>query len=78
MRAVNTIAATDEGERSYTIPEFCALENISPFTYHKMKRLGLGPVELRVPGLSIVRITRQSRLEWHKRMEALQQKEGAR
>ena len=73
MRTANALPATDEDERSYTIPEFCALENISLYSYQKMRRAGLGPVELRV--FSIVRITRRARLDWQKRMEALQQTE---
>ena len=34
-------------ERSYTIKEFCAVEQISKFTYFKMREAGLGPRELR-------------------------------
>ncbi len=79
MRNPNPIGSTEleniEGERSYTISEFCARYGISPFTYHKMKRMGRGPVELRVPGLSFVRITRRAALAWENRMEELQKAE---
>jgi hypothetical protein len=79
MRIPNAIASPEpeniDGERSYTIPEFCARYGISPFTYHKMKRMGHAPVELRVPGLSFVRITRRAAFAWENRMEELQKTE---
>jgi hypothetical protein len=56
-------------ERSLTIPEFCAAEQISEPTYYKMRSLGLGPQEMRFPGLRAVRITPQARDAWRKRME---------
>jgi hypothetical protein len=49
-------------DRSLTIPEFCAAEQISESSYYKMKAQGLGPRELRVN--SVVRITPQARLDW--------------
>src|SRR5262249_5106123 len=55
--------------KSLTIPQFCADEQISEPTYYKMRSLGLGPKELRYPGLRAVRITIQARDEWRERMQ---------
>ena len=63
---------------SQTIKEFCRDEKISRCTFHKMQRLGLGPVELRIPGTNVVRITAMARREWHQRMAELAQHEAAR
>jgi hypothetical protein len=54
-------------DRSLTIPEFCALEQISESSYYKLKALGLNPRELRCN--SIVRITPQARLDWQQARE---------
>jgi hypothetical protein len=56
-------------DRSQTIREFCATERFSIATYYKLKRLGLGPAEMIVPGTRIVRITPKARAEWHARMQ---------
>ena len=58
-------------EASLTIKEFCALENISLATYHKIRNKGHGPRETRVPGMAIVRITLEARREWHERLKRL-------
>jgi hypothetical protein len=60
-----------EDEPSYNIREFCKLENISDATYHNLKKRGYGPAEIRAPGMRLVRITAQARLEWHARMQKL-------
>jgi len=60
-------------DRSMTIPEFCALERISTASYVKMRKLGLGPEELRVPDMKMVRITPASRLEWHAKMAVIRE-----
>jgi hypothetical protein len=56
---------------SLTISEFCVAERMGLSTYHKLKKLGLGPDELRVPGLNFVRVTQAARREWHAKMAAL-------
>jgi hypothetical protein len=66
-----------DDDRSRTVREFCAIENLSVASYYKMKKQGLAPDELRVPGLSIVRITAQAHREWRERMTALRQEEAA-
>jgi hypothetical protein len=60
---------TNEDERSYTIAEFCRLDRISAPTFYKLKRLGLGPREMRGP-LNIVRISHAARLAWQRAMES--------
>lgn len=61
---------------SMTIREFCALERMSKVTYHKLKRNGLGPDELRAPGMTFVRITPAARLDWHARMAEMRKSEA--
>jgi hypothetical protein len=59
----------DEQQRSLTRQEFCLLEHMSPSTYHKLQRAGLGPDEIKFPGMAFVRITAEARREWHARIE---------
>lgn len=60
-------------ERSLTIKEFCALENMSKATYFKFQRNGGGPREVRgVNGMKFVRITPAARREWHLLNDKLQ------
>jgi hypothetical protein len=66
---VETSLSREEQARSLTRQEFCALERMSVSTYHKLRRSGLGPDEVRFPGMAFVRITRQARAEWHARIE---------
>jgi hypothetical protein len=47
---------------SYTIAEFCQRNRISKPTYHKLQRLGLGPVEMGIG--AVVRISREAALAW--------------
>jgi hypothetical protein len=54
-------------EPSLSIDEFCTLERISAPTYHKLKRLGLGPREMRIG--RIIRISPEARLDWHQERE---------
>ena len=63
----------EELEPSFTIGDFCKAENISLPTYHKMRRMGNGPKETRVPFTTVVRITPEARAEWHERMNAMNQ-----
>jgi hypothetical protein len=62
---------------SRTIDEFCVDKNISRPSYFKIRRLGLGPEELRIPGTSIVRITRRAAEEWEERMARLSLEDAA-
>jgi hypothetical protein len=55
-------------ERALTIGEFCAAEHISVASYYKMRRLGVGPYEDRVPGTAIIRINAEARRAWHMRL----------
>jgi hypothetical protein len=54
--------------RDETPEEWWTRRRYSKSTYYKLKRLGLAPAELRVPGTSIVRITRQADREWERLM----------
>jgi len=74
---VRAACINDGSERSLTIREFCELEGISRTSYHKLQRTGLGPIELRAPGMTLVRITPAARGQWHERMAALQKQECA-
>ena len=56
---------------SKTIPQFCEIENLSASSYYKLKRAGLAPDELHVPGTEIVRITATAYREWRERMATL-------
>jgi hypothetical protein len=50
-----------------TIPQFCK-NRMSPASYYKMRRMGNGPREFRVPGIRLVLITAKAEAEWEKRM----------
>jgi hypothetical protein len=56
---------------SYSILQFCRAEGISKPTYFQLRAKGLGPAELRYPGMRIVRITHQARLDWQRKMANL-------
>jgi hypothetical protein len=64
-------------ERAQTIGEFCAAENISAASYYKMRRLGVGPREERVPGTAIIRITPEARRAWHALLAEMRQSRDA-
>ena len=64
--------------RSQTPTEFCFAEHLSKSTYHELKKRGLGPVELVVPGTKIIRITPEARDAWHAMMAELAGTESAR
>jgi hypothetical protein len=70
---------TNDTERpaSETLEQFCRAENLSKSSYYKIRKLGFGPTELRVPNTVIVRITAQARIAWHERMAELQQSKSA-
>jgi hypothetical protein len=54
-----------------TIPQWCESKQICVATYHKLKRLGLTPDELHIPGTNIKRITPEADREWIARMAEL-------
>ncbi|HEV7982423.1 MAG TPA: hypothetical protein VGP86_05960 [Xanthobacteraceae bacterium] len=60
-------------ERALTIGDFCAAEHVSVATYYKMRRLGVGPCEERIPGTAIIRITPEARRAWHERLAEMRQ-----
>jgi len=61
--------APKQGESSMTRKEFCDAEHMSLSTYHKMRKMGLGPEEVTLPGMSFTRITQDARRDWHTRIE---------
>jgi len=54
--------ATAVERAGFSIAEFCLRHGISKPTYFKLKNAGLGPAEMRI--CNIIRISRQSELEW--------------
>jgi hypothetical protein len=58
----------DDETTSYTIQQFCALENFSPAYFYKLRRLGLAPRIVNPPGTNLHRITPDERRAWHERM----------
>lgn len=63
------MATTSTLPPSYTIAEFCAAERFTRPYYHKLKREGRGPREMRDGRL--VRISHKARLDWQKMREQL-------
>lgn len=58
-------APTRQPERvAFSILEFCARNNFGTGTYHRLKRSGLGPDEMRVGNL--IRITAEAELKWQR------------
>lgn len=64
-------------DASLTIDRFCALEDISRFTFYKMRRAGHGPEELRIPGTEIVRITKDAHARWRASLQERQETKAA-
>ena len=67
----------DVEARALTRQEFCALERMSLSTYHKIKRAGHGPDEVKFPHMAFVRITPAARREWHERIEEYRKSKAA-
>lgn len=62
---IKTAAPPRQPERvAFPINEFCWRNAIGPGTYHKMKRLGLGPDEMRFN--NVVRITVEAERRWQR------------
>ena len=74
---LNDIAAVRDDDGALTIQEFCARERMSDTTYYKLKKRGLGPEEVRFPGMAFVRITAAARKEWHTRVDQWREKQAA-
>jgi hypothetical protein len=51
-------------ERSLTRKQFCKAEGISLSTYATLKRLGHGPDETNIPGMTLVRISAENHRQW--------------
>jgi hypothetical protein len=49
---------------AFSIGEFCVRNDIGTGSYHRLKRLGLGPDEMRVGNL--IRITAEAELKWQR------------
>jgi hypothetical protein len=76
MQVENEMLLSEQA-RALTRAEFCALERMSLSTYHKLKRSGRGPHEIKFSGMAFVRITAEARREWHARIEEYRQSEAA-
>jgi hypothetical protein len=57
----------DAPEKSFTVDEFCELEQICRSTYYGLQRAGLGPDEIFIG--SRRRITAEARRRWHRKRE---------
>jgi hypothetical protein len=53
---------------TYTVPQFCARNQISRPTYNRLRAQKRGPAEMR-PGLNIIRITDEAERDWRQRMQ---------
>jgi hypothetical protein len=62
---------------SKSLPEWGALKGYSKATVYKMKRAGLLPELLIVPGFNLPRITPRADREWQERMARLAQEKAA-
>jgi hypothetical protein len=66
-KADTTTPQVEDGVQGKTIEDWTRNEDISAASFYKLKRLGLGPYELRLPGTNIVRIIESSG-HWRQRM----------
>lgn len=64
-------------EPDFTPPEWREYRNVSSTAHHNMKKRGMAPEELRVPGTRIIRITRAADRAWEQRMKALNKSAAA-
>ncbi len=60
---------TAGADKSLTISQFCALEEISRAEFYKIRRAGRAPVVI-YPGPGCPRITADARRDWHRKLEA--------
>jgi len=63
--------ASDKQEPARTIPEWCEGKRICIASYYKLRRMGLTPDKLHVPGTNITRITPEADRAWIARMAEL-------
>jgi hypothetical protein len=63
---------------SKSVPDWCAFRGYSEATFYKMKRAGLAPEVLVIPGFNVPRITARADREWQERMARLAQEKVAR
>jgi hypothetical protein len=68
----------EDTEASLTLREFCEVEKICLASYYKMRKRGHAPVETRIPGTTIIRITPEARRQWHQMLTAIAQSDAAR
>jgi hypothetical protein len=54
--------------QAFSVPEFCARNNISRPTYHRLRAQGRGPAEMRI-GLNAIRISAEAERDWQHRMQ---------
>ena len=66
--AAAALAAAGIPRRSFSIPQFCARNDLSEGFYRKLRKLKLGPRETRV--LDRVFITEEAETEWLREHEA--------
>ncbi len=71
-RSIGNAASVLEQSNALTISDFCKSERISLSTYHKLKKLGFGPDEIRIPGLSYIRISPEAYSRWRDKINSLQ------
>ncbi len=62
-------------DKSLTITEFCAGEQICRGTFYNLQAKGLAPATIKIGG--IIRITQSSRDEWRRKMQELSQPQAA-
>jgi hypothetical protein len=72
--AALVVSCTDS---ALTIAQFCRAEHLSKSSYYELRRRGLGPDELRLPGTKIIRITAEARAAWRERMAEFARSEAA-
>jgi hypothetical protein len=60
----NNPTTTVDPERPLSPKQFCVAENISLSTYHKLKRMGLGPNETNIHGTTVRRIFPKDHRKW--------------
>lgn len=67
----------ENSDASLTIDQFCKIENLSRYSFFRLRQRGLAPRLLHVPGTRILRVTPEARRQWHLRMEALEKEQAA-
>jgi hypothetical protein len=63
-KAAAEAAAKSVPRTAFSIPEWCAANDLSEGSYRKLRRLGKGPRETRDPNLRRVLITPEANSEW--------------